>query len=828
MATEKTAFNAKTLSLNLADTNENDLLKGRSGNDVLSARNGNDRLRGRQGDDILISYSDSGEPAVLGKQVVNQNEPLAASNDRLTGGAGADTFTWALEIDAKEQFLKKHTQADGRINGANNALAGENNNSHDHWVEGIGNDVVTDFDLAQGDKILISGHTTENYEIETKGRSYVLNLRSNQGNADQNNPNGAHDGDLLGTIKLRGAAAKYSEAQILGAIASEKKVNYVADGRGVQVFEPDTTANRVGIANGAMRIQAEDMALAGAYKVEKVASASGQEVITLLGGPNDETGTAALQFMGKSGKYDIKLGYYDENDGIGKFEVSKGRGGKEEKIAAFELDQELGSALPNEKTFTTRTISGVNLSRGESLSIMGYENGSPATAEHARLDYIEFVPSDGSEPSDPVPDLPPAPPEVSTDVSGAAMSIADTTGNDNIVGGSQNDVIAARNGNDKLMGEDGDDLLLSYSDAGEPPVLGKQVVNQNEPLKASSDVMTGGKGADTFAWVAEIDAREKFLKKHTQADGRINGANNALAGENNNSHDHWVESVGNDVVTDFNLDEGDKLLIEGHTTETYEIEQQGNDFVLNLRSNQGNADQNNPNGAHDGDLLGSIRLQGAAAKYSEDDIRKSISSAMKVNYVADGRGVQVFEPDTTANQSGTGSGNLRVQAEDMTLSGAYKVEAAAAASGTELISLKGGPNDETGLASFKFEGTAGKYQVKLGYFDENDGVGKLELMQGEDQIAAIDLDQSLGANRATEETLTSYALDDVMVKAGDIFSIAGYENGTPATAEHARVDYIEFIPMGSSSTPLEDAMEPMKANTSIAVSVESELALAAV
>ena len=69
----KTTDAVKT-AWNIAYTGGNDALKGYSGDDVISARNGNDRLNGRGGDDVLISYSDAGEPAVLGKQVVNQEE----------------------------------------------------------------------------------------------------------------------------------------------------------------------------------------------------------------------------------------------------------------------------------------------------------------------------------------------------------------------------------------------------------------------------------------------------------------------------------------------------------------------------------------------------------------------------------------------------------------------------------------------------------------------------------------------------------------------------------------------------------------------------------
>jgi hypothetical protein len=74
---------------------------------------------------------------------------------------------------------------------------------HDHWVDGIGDDVITDFNTAQGDKITITGHTTEVYQIDIADADgdgaaddSVLHLRSNQGAA------GAHHLDLLGTISV--------------------------------------------------------------------------------------------------------------------------------------------------------------------------------------------------------------------------------------------------------------------------------------------------------------------------------------------------------------------------------------------------------------------------------------------------------------------------------------------------------------------------------------------------------------------------------------------------------------------------------------------------
>ena len=80
---------------------------------------------------------------------------------------------------------------------------------------------------------------------------------------------------------------------------------------------------------------------------------------------------------------------------------------------------------------------------------------------------------------------------------------------------------------------------------------------------AADDVFTGGQGRDTFSFNLLLNAREEILEKHTNSNGQINWR--GVAGENNNVHDHWVESIGNDVITDYSNQDGDKIVIRGHT-----------------------------------------------------------------------------------------------------------------------------------------------------------------------------------------------------------------------------------------------------------------------
>ncbi|MCL1475079.1 GDSL-type esterase/lipase family protein, partial [Argonema antarcticum] len=134
------------------------------------------------------------------------------------------------------------------------------------------------------------------------------------------------------------------------------------------------------------RIQAEDMTLTN-YSVESGnSSALARKVISLVNTPN-ATGIASFNFSGTSGKYDVVLGYYDENDGQAQLKVKIGGN----QVDQWTLNQNLGSASVNSQTKTRRTVAtSFTLNQGTKIEIQGTANQT----EYGRVDYVELIPNE--------------------------------------------------------------------------------------------------------------------------------------------------------------------------------------------------------------------------------------------------------------------------------------------------------------------------------------------------------------------------------------------------------------------------------------------------
>ena len=158
-------------------------------------------------------------------------------------------------------------------------------------------------------------------------------------------------------------------------------------------------------------------------------------------------------------------------------------------------------------------------------------------------------------------------------------------GDDSIEGGDGDDVIDGGRGLDLISGGAGNDLLISRSDAGEQRIgqlaLGDptrpdpdhEVNAERQKLKGweyqplvADDIMIGGEWNDTFLIAPQINAKLDIIRKHVKSDGTINWA--GVAGENDELHDHWVDSFGIEIIADYVAAE-DQIAVIGHTANVY-------------------------------------------------------------------------------------------------------------------------------------------------------------------------------------------------------------------------------------------------------------------
>jgi hypothetical protein len=165
-----------------------------------------------------------------------------------------------------------------------------------------------------------------------------------------------------------------------------------------------------------------------------------------------------------------------------------------------------------------------------------------------------------------------------------------------IIESSSNAGIPLENSNIPANVDDGNDLeKLDFS---------QQYVSPNG---TGDDLLSGTSGANTFEINALLNAKPEIYQQHVDGEGKIDWE--GVTGENNNYHDHWLDSLGQDTIVDFSGSggEGDKINISGHTVAVTILEESDNQVKLGLYADQ-DADGTRGTGAHDFDVLGTLTI----------------------------------------------------------------------------------------------------------------------------------------------------------------------------------------------------------------------------
>jgi predicted outer membrane repeat protein len=203
-----------------------------------------------------------------------------------------------------------------------------------------------------------------------------------------------------------------------------------------------------------LRYEAEQMSL-NTYKVEGLdnSQASADRYISLRS-TGKTSGSATGVFRGAAGTYQVRIGYYDENDGQSSASVTVAGQRKN-----FKLDKDLfsDSAMHDARAVVT-THSAVTLKTGDRFEISARLD----KGEFARFDYLEFFP-------------------VKQQQTGVGRSATDAG-----TRAKNADVLHGGKGNDFLDGGQGNDVLVGVE------------IRSSTPGRNERDVLVGGKGADRF------------------------------------------------------------------------------------------------------------------------------------------------------------------------------------------------------------------------------------------------------------------------------------------------------------------------------------------
>ncbi|KUJ80905.1 hypothetical protein AVO45_07735 [Ruegeria marisrubri] len=127
------------------------------------------------------------------------------------------------------------------------------------------------------------------------------------------------------------------------------------------------------------RVEAETFTILSGFVVKNNGHASNGQ---FLKAGNAGEQRAAYTFAQSDGIYDLTIGHFDESDGQSQMSVLVNG----TQIDSFVWDLDAGGKFADQSSFAERTISGVALSAGDVIEIVGFKD----KGEPLRTDYVDF------------------------------------------------------------------------------------------------------------------------------------------------------------------------------------------------------------------------------------------------------------------------------------------------------------------------------------------------------------------------------------------------------------------------------------------------------
>jgi alpha-glucuronidase len=133
-----------------------------------------------------------------------------------------------------------------------------------------------------------------------------------------------------------------------------------------------------------------------------------------------------------------------------------------------------------------------------------------------------------------------------------------------------------------------------------------------------------------------------------------------------------------------------------------------------------------------------------------------------------------------------------VEAEDMQLFGYVPLEVAPweTASGGKAVACV---ERNSCSASFRYEREAGKFEIAIQYFDQNNGISHYELFVNDRVVDAWPADDHLPSDMMDGHTSTRRVVTNVGLRPGDTIKIVGNPDG----GDPAPLDYVEIERLGN-------------------------------
>lgn len=705
-----------------------DLIDGKAGNDILLGDDGNDLIYGLTGDDQI--YGGDGNDFISGE----------ADNDKLYGEAGADIISGGhgndlLQGGAGRDALKGDGGKD-LLEGGTGDDSLEGGDDNDILVGGQGRDIA---DGGRGDDIIYgddfqavsSTNTNSNTNTDTDSQS-ANTTQTTTPNTDTSN-------------------TSTSNTSLLAF------------------------ANEVGIVESAdtpldfwVRLEAEDFRTRN-FNEESTETASGGSLISTGG-----RGSAKTEFTGPAGVYDLVVGYYAGSNLESELELKikePGRGKREEQKYEWVASQNIESSTDNDDGFITYTIKSVKLSSGSEIELRGNaENG-----DTIRLDYVDLAATSetnaiaGAEFYEGNLYL--------TTQSGSwesAQAEAEALGGRLVTIDSRQEqrwiertfgkqegfwVEDDGDGNKRLGNANSSELrgIIEISASGNKAnlVQDKTIESFNNKLRIEAEGMTLSGGY-------EVETRDDY----TSGEGVIK----AVSEEIGNASTVFTGNSGIYNIFVNYLDEGSgqsnaSVKVNGQTIDSWQFNQDNNSSKYRVSGREVTLNT--------GDV---IEVEGRS--HAGEQAIIDYIELQQLNYLDESSETFLF-----SDARDDSSNRLRLEAEEMNLSGEYKIEEKDFASGTGFVAA-----EDDFAARAIFTGETGRYNIVAGYYDTK-GNGELTAKIDGVELGSWQHTQDAGDSAEEKTFVTRVIKSDILLNEGATIELEGLRDDK----DKIFFDYLEFV-----------------------------------